>query len=165
MTLNLYEIAAEYRALADNLLASDLPDDVIRDTLEGESGALEEKVRNIAFMVRELEVQADAAKAEAKRIAEIAASHSRAAGRLMEWLKYGLETAKVEEVKAGPYTVKLKANQPSVVVDDAATIPLEFMRIVPESREPNKAEIAKAIKAGKSIAGCHLEQKIVVIIK
>jgi len=163
--MNLYEIAAEYRALADNLIASDLPVEVIRDTLEGESGALEDKVRNIAFIVRELEAEAESAKAEAKRIAELAASRSRAAARLLDWLQYGLTTAQVQEVKAGVFTVALKINPPSVVVDDAAIVPLDFMRIVPESREPNKAGIAKAIKAGQPVAGCHLEAKVVVTIK
>ena len=44
---NLFEIATAYRALAEKLHDTDLPDEVIEDTLEAESGDLVDPVSGL----------------------------------------------------------------------------------------------------------------------
>ena len=64
-TLKLYDLTADYLEALDTLAEiEDLPPEVIADTLEGISGAWEDKALNVARYVRNLEAEA-AAKARA----------------------------------------------------------------------------------------------------
>ena len=50
MNLSLFSIAAEYRADCEKLCDLDLDEATLRDTLEGMSGELEVKARNVAIV-------------------------------------------------------------------------------------------------------------------
>jgi hypothetical protein len=66
----------------------------------------------------------------------------------------------------GSFSAQVKENPPSVHIDDLAAIPSEFMRIKPPPpAEPDKNAIKEAIKAGKDVAGCHLESSLKLVIK
>jgi hypothetical protein len=47
----------------------------------------------------------------------------------------------------------------STEVQDFSKLPTEFIRIIPETREPDKAAIKDALKAGKEVAGAVLVVK------
>ena len=66
---NLFEIATAYRALAEKLHDTDLPDEVIEDTLEAESGDLVEKLTNIGFVIRNIDAEVAAMKDAEEKIA------------------------------------------------------------------------------------------------
>ena len=69
-----------------------------------------------------------------------------------------------EEVVTPAFTVKLKTNPPSVIINNQELIPDEYIRTKIE-QEPNKAMISAALKAGIAVGGCHLESKQTVVIK
>ena len=54
-SLTLFEIAAEYRDMAEKLADLDLDEQTVADTLDGESGALVAKGTSIAAVVRNLD--------------------------------------------------------------------------------------------------------------
>ncbi len=66
--INLFEIATAYREPADKLHDTDLPDEVIEDTLEAESGELVEKLTNIGFVIRNIEAEVSAMKDAEEKI-------------------------------------------------------------------------------------------------
>jgi hypothetical protein len=86
-----------------------------------------------------LEDEAQAAEAAAKR------------ARLA--LRDALE-ATTGSVRAGIHTAHVRAGSASVIVTDETQIPAEYMRQPPPA--PDKAAIAKALKAGEDIPGAVL---------
>lgn len=164
MSLNLYEIATEYRLLADKLIDADLDEQTKLDTLESIGGDLEVKIANIGYMIRQFDAESEMAKAESKRIADMAKTRENASKRLKEWLVTGMIAAKKEEVITPAFTVKMKTNQPAVIINNQDIVPDEYIRTKIE-QEPNKQLISTALKAGIAVPGCHLESKQTVVIK
>jgi hypothetical protein len=90
-------------------------------------------------LIVELEDEAQAAEAAAKR------------ARLA--LRDALEGT-AGSVRAGIHTASVRAGFASVIVTDEGAIPAEYMRQPPP--QPDKAAIAKALKAGEQIPGAVL---------
>lgn len=165
-SLTLYEIAAEYRGMAEKLADLDLDEQTIADTLEGESGALVVKGTSIAAVVRNLEASAEAIKqAEQQMSARRKAIESRSK-RLRQYLMDGMRLAGIQKIECPHFVISVRANPPSVDVFDANQIPAEYMRQPePPPAEPDKKRISEALKAGIDIPGCALSRSSRVEIK
>jgi hypothetical protein len=161
----LYAIAAEYRAAADKLAELDLDPQTIVDTLESLSGDLEAKAQNVAFVVRNLEVTAQAIKAfEDQQRDRRKAIEARAEG-LRAYLQRCMEGCGIDRIE-GPGVVLSFRKSSAVVIDGADLIPADLMRVPePKPAEPDKAAIADAIKAGREVPGAHIEQRRTLQIK
>lgn len=164
--VKLYELATEYRALADQLAEIDLPEQTIQDTLEGAVWPVEEKARAVAQVIANVEADANAYAEHAKQVQ----AKAKAAKARVEWLKgylvQNMERAGISKITGAGITITLRHNPESVEVFEAGVIPLEFMR-QPEMppMEPNKAAIKAAIQAGQEIQGARLVRTNRVEIK
>ena len=143
----LFEIAETYRHALENLGDMDLPDDVVRDTLEGLQGDLQAKGTNVAAFVLHLEAVAEAIKeAETKmghrrKVLENRANNTRA------YLKTCMETAGIQKIECPWFKLSIKKNPPKTVIDDESLIPVEFMKIPPPPPAvPDKKAIAEFLK-------------------
>lgn len=161
----LYAIAAEYRAAADKLAELDLDAQTIVDTLESLSGDLEAKAQNVAYVIRNLEVTAQAIKAfEEQQRDRRKAIEIRAEG-LRRYLQGCMEGCGIDRIE-GPGVVLSFRKSSAVVIDGADLIPADLMRVPePKPAEPDKAAIAEAIKAGREVPGAHIEQRRTLQIK
>lgn len=154
----LYQLAAEYRALADRLHDLDLPDDVIADTLEAEAGDIEVKATNIAKVFRNLEaIAAQIKEAEAAMAARRKAIEKRAAS-LKQYLHDNMEKAGIQKIECPWFVVSIKKNPAAVVIDDESSIPADYLREIPATFQPDKSLIKQAIADGFEVPGCHLAQ-------
>lgn len=165
--MNLYEIAVDFRYVADRLADLDLDEQTVLDTLEGESGALVEKGTSIAAICRNLESTAKAIKeAEASMAARRKALENRVA-RLKQYLLDGMTLAGIQRIESPQFVVKIANNPPSVDVFEPGLVPAEYMAEPPPPPEPapDKKMIAKAIKDGYEVAGCRLVQGVRLDIK
>lgn len=106
-----------------------------------------------------LKRDAEAAKAYAD---EVAAKAKRLAQR-QEWLD-GYALREMERsgrpfLKGDRWEIRAQRNStPSVLIEVLTDkLPAEFIRVVPEVREPDRVAIATALKAGATIEGCALE--------
>lgn len=162
-TLRLYELTSDYLHALDELSEmDDLPMEAIADTLEGLAGAWEDKALNVARYIRNLEAEASAIDGAKKRMEVRARVTAHKAARLRDYLKGELEKTGLKP-KAPDVALRLQANPPAVVLDDETRIPADYRRTQVVSTIL-KAEIAAAIKAGKEIAGAHLEQSRRLVI-
>ena len=162
-TLRLYELSSDYLNALDELSElDDLPVEAIADTLEGLAGAWEDKALNVARYIRNLEAEASAIEEAKKRMEVRARSTANKAMRMRDYLKAELEKTGLQP-KAPDVAVRLQNNPPAVVLDDETRIPEDYRRTQVVSTIL-KAEIAAAIKAGKEIAGAHLEQSRRLVI-
>lgn len=159
MNTSLYVLADEYREAAERLADMDLDDQTIADTLEGLAGALEVKATNVAMFVRNLEATAETIKeAEAKMAARRKALENRAA-RVRDYLKMNMERTGIKKIECPYFKIAIRENPAAVVIDAASQIPDDYMKHPePPPPSPDKALIAKAIKDGFDVPGCHLER-------
>lgn len=163
---SLYVLTGDYLALANKLSDSDMDEQTIRDTLEGASGELEEKATNVACFIRNLESQAEAIRQAEKQMAERRKAIEKKAESIKAYLKDNMVRCEISKIDSPYFSLTIKKNPPSVVIDDAGQIPGEFY-VYPEAPppHPDKTAIAAALKAGQEISGAHLEQGVRLDIK
>ena len=162
----LFELAAEFRALGNQLHDLDLPPEVITDTLEGEAAALDDKVVAVAMVIRNLDATAAAIKeAEASMAARRKAVENRAS-QLRDYLLHNMLAAERPKVSSPYLTVTVRENAPSVVIDDMSLLPPELVRTRPAPPpEPDKVAIAAAFRDGLDVPGAHPVRSVSLLIR
>lgn len=155
--LSLFQIAGEYRAAADQLADLDMPEEVVRDTLESISGDLEVKAVNVASFVRNLEASAAQIKEAEQQMANRRRAIEKRAESVREYLLNNMIHAGVSKIECPYFKLAVRDNPPAVVIDEPALIPLGYMtEPVAPPPAPDKAMIKKAINDGFEVPGAHL---------
>lgn len=164
--LALYVLAGKYEQAFLKLADSELPDEVINDTLEGLEGELQEKMTSVGAFVRNLEASAEAIKSAETQMAARRKALENRADHIRAYLKHNMEKCGISKIDSPWFRLALQANPPSVVIDSIESIPDDYMR-QPEPPPPvaDKKLIAQAIKDGFNVPGAHLEQSTRLVIK
>ena len=157
-TLTLYELGEEQAAL-DALVAMD--DGEWTDEHEALAGELAAqlvlKADAFGAYVAGLTATADAIRAEQDRLAVRRKSIETSVARLKRYGLIALQAAGRDKVAGTLFSLGVQQNPPSVRVDVAPDeLEDQYVRVIPEAREPNKAAIGAALKQGQSIYGCYL---------
>lgn len=153
----LYEIAANYKDIADQLAAMDLPDDVVADTLEAEGGDLQEKCVNVAMVARNLESSADQIQAAIEQMQARQKAMKNRADRIRDYLLHHMAQCDIQSVECPYFKVSIAKKPPSVDVLDEKQIPADYIKTrTVESLD--KAGVLRDLKAGKEIPGAKLKQ-------
>lgn len=161
----LFELAAEFRALADKLNDSELDQETIADTLDGASGDLEEKIINIAKLARNEEAEADAIAAAIK---DMQAREKAKRNKVLSLKKYasdGMERAGLQKVQTPWFVITLAQNPEAVTVDDESAIPRDYFKEIQVSFVIDRNQIKQAIKDGFTVPGAHLSRGTSLRIK
>lgn len=163
MKLALYEIAEQYKSLELLEASEDLPAEVIRDTLEGLTGDLQAKSVNVGLFIRNMEATAEAIEQAAATMKERADRAKKRAASLREYLLFNLQGCGITKIESPYFTLAVRNNPPSVVIDNEEDIPAEYWRQPlpppPPPRAIDKKLIAEALKNGLEVPGAHSEQK------
>ena len=128
--------------------------------LDESADLLEEKLENCAWIFRNLELEADAYKAEAKRLADKSKSRELAAERLKKYIGYCLRG---EPCKTKNFNFSFRKSE-QVEVINLELLPEAYVRTVTKS-EPNKELIKIDLKNGATIPGCGLLKNLSLQIK
>lgn len=157
MSISLYNLAHEHRALVERLMSEQDDEQAIADTLEAESWPLEQKAQSVGYAVKNLEALAAAIKqAEAEMVERRKRIESRARN-LREYAKTCMEIAGVSKIDCPHFAIALRKNPASVDVFEPGLIPAEYMRqLAPPPPMADKAAIKEALKAGKDVPGAKL---------
>lgn len=142
--------------LRDQLLAAwpDLTEDAdtLLDTLSGLDNFEEQVVAALRHAIER--------EAHGKALGELIQTMRERKQRLesgVDWLRAAVLNAMQEtgcsRIRAADMSVSIGRGKPKVIVTDPDAVPDELCRI---AREPNKAEIAKAIAAGQDVPGAVL---------
>lgn len=165
--MNLYEINSKYHevlAIAE-AYAEDHEGEItpeMSDMLEAVSGERLEKIEACLKYYKNENAQADMIEEEAAIMkGRIEVHRSRA-----KWMKQYLSQIIGEgnKLELGCGSVSWRKSQ-TVEIIDAAAIPSRLMRIIPETREPDKILIKDAIKSGAFINGARMINKQNIQIK
>ena len=165
--MKLYEIANDYLALLQAIDEGLIPEEAIADTLEAIEGEIEYKADNLACVLKTLEAEAAAIKAEEKNLAERRKQKENAGERIKSYLSDVLQRLNISKIETARNKITFRKSD-SVVVDDT------FIKWAQDHRadllkfsEPtaDKTAIKAALKEGAEIEGAHIESKQNIQIK
>ncbi|MCX8980829.1 siphovirus Gp157 family protein [Citrobacter portucalensis] len=148
----LYQIANDFAKLTD----SDMPTEMIADTLDGIEWELEAKVEQILAVCKNELADAEALKEEARRLIDRAKASENRVVSLKEYVARSLETAGKKSMKAGLHQVTVRAPSKSVEITDVNAIPPDFVEYE-TTIKPDKLAIKHQIEAGIDIPGAQLK--------
>lgn len=164
--MNLYQLHEGYLNLVE-VLENAGEDDNLRELVTNSLNEVEDNIKdkadNVVRFIRNLESEAGAIKEEEKRLAEMRKKREKQVENLKQYLFDFTKVADGQKIKGSIFTVSIKKNPASVVVDDLEVIPEEYKR-VKTIVEADKTLLKKALKDGE-VAGVHLEQKESLNIK
>lgn len=157
----LYELTTDLLTLQE-LLESPLDDEeILKDTLEGVQGEYELKLEAYCKVIKNLEADMDALKAEAKRLTDKRKVLENNVDRLKKAMFDSMKATGTEKVKGQLFTVAIQRNGgklPVIVADNVDTSKLpDNLVIVTES--PALDAIRELLEAGKVIEGFTLGQR------
>lgn len=165
-SLTLFQLSHDYREAATKLADLDLDENTISDTLESMSGDLEVKATNIAAFARNLEATAAAIREAEVDMAKRRKAIEKRAERLNAYLLFGMRNAGIQKIETPHFTIAVKTNPTSVVIDEPDLIPVAYLRQPPPPpAAPDKAAIKQAINDGIDVPGAHLAQGFRIDIK
>lgn len=120
--------------------------------------AKEEKTENIILLIKDLTAENKAISEEEQALAK----RRRAGENRVEWLKnYLMASLEGEKFKTPRCSASYRKTAVVSIIDESA-IPSEYIRT---KTEPNKMAIKDALKAGETIPGATLEDRVSLIIK
>lgn len=156
--MTLYEITG---ALLELYELADEQELDVADTLDMMEGEYSDKVEAYASVIKQLATDADSLKAEIDRLTQRKRTIDGNVERMKTALMESMIASGKEKIKTKLYTLSVRGYE-SVVVDDPAAIPEEFLKY----SEPtvNKVELKKALKEGE-VSGAHLESKPGITIR
>jgi hypothetical protein len=151
--MKLYEIKEEFL----RLMELDLDEQTMKDTLESLTYDLEDKVDNIACVIKSLEAESDAIKTEADKLLERAKKKAKNAQDLKDYLFNTLKTLNINKIETIRNVLSVKKNPVSVVVDEGFNDSDYMTEKI--SYTIDKKAIKSAIETGIEVKGARLEQK------
>ncbi len=152
--MKLYEIPTEFAVLETALIERDgelTPE--LEKQLDDFLRAGKDKLEGGAMVMRGLEMEAEACRAEAKRLTDRASSIDSNVSRLKKLILYALDGAFGGKVKTALFTIWGQTSAVTVNIDlepgtDLAELPEPFVRT---KRELAKDAVKEAIKKGEAI--------------
>jgi hypothetical protein len=154
----LRDLTTERLALQYKLEDADFDAETIIDTLEGESQLINAKIEDYCYVISNMEAPIVAIDAEIARLTARKKVYENKVAHIKNWLFVNMQACSITKMESSIFTASIQNNPPSVHIDDLAAIPVEFMRQKPPPpAEPDKTAIKDALKAGKDVAGAHLE--------
>lgn len=169
--MKLYELTNEYQVLM-NMIDNDddIPVEAITDTLEAISAEIEDKADNIACLLKSLDAEVNAIKAEETRLADRRKSKQAAYDRIKQYLSEELRRANIDKVETARNKITFrKSESVDLLVDENAFIDWAQENnddLLTYSRPKiNKTAIKTAIKDGVNIAGATITEKQNIQIK
>jgi len=155
----LYKLTEQYKTI-EEMLGREIEyisQDEIRETLATIKDEIEEKVSSIGKLVLELKSDIESVKAEEDRLARRRSGFT----SKMEWLKSYLLVEMLStntlKVKKDVISVSVQNNPPSAELINMELVPEQYVRVVPEKREPDKKAIIEHFKeTGELVSGVNI---------
>jgi len=157
-SLHLYELAEEAVAFDELLSMDDGEWTAEAEMLATELAAkLTAKADAFGGYLRGLETQAEAIKEEEARLAARRRAVQNKAERLKRYGLAALQLAGRPRLDGDLFTLAVQNNPPSVAITVGVdALPAQYVRTIPEQREPDKTAIRDALKRGETIDGAAL---------
>ena len=155
--MKLYELSDDYKSLAKALESDETLKDDIAPLLADIKGKFDDKAVSIAKLALSINADIETVKAEITRLSKRNTALESKAAWLKEYLFNEMTTANIDKIDGDVLTVSLRKNPASVNILNAAQIPDNFWRVIPEVREPDKKAILTQFKnTGEIVDGVEI---------
>lgn len=158
--MKLYEIANDYQALMNAIENDEIPEEAIADTLEAIKGEIEVKADNIACLLKNIEADVAAFKAEETKLAERRKAKEKAYDRLKEYLSDTLQRLDIKKVETARNKITFRKSESVVLADEAAFVEWAQKNndslLTYKAPTANKTAIKKALNDGAVIEGAEI---------
>lgn len=155
MSMNLYELSSNFAELFDLIENEEVEQEVLADTLEAIEDGIENKVDNIAKIIKNLDGAVEVFKKEENRIAIRRKVMENRVKWLKEYLLLSLDVTKKKKIEAGTFVVRKQKNPMSVIVSDKSKLPKKYL--IPQEPKEDKDAIKKALKNGEKVDGAEIK--------
>lgn len=164
MNMTLYEIGQAYQYFLEQVEAGEIPEEAINDTLGGIEGDFKEKADNIACMIKNMEYQVAAMKAEEQSLAGRRKAKESRARQLKDYLCENMLAINLKKIETARNLISLRKSPPAIKIEDVPRF-IEWAQGHEESLltyrdpEPRKTRIKEYLDSGGEIPGVSVEQK------
>lgn len=161
MRSTLYELTEQYMMLLEMAEDPDADPETLAGTFEALEGEIEDKADGYARIIRELEGQEAALKAEETRLATRRMGISNNIRNMKLSLQKAMTATGKTKFKTELFSFGIQKNPPAVVLDvdesDVKSIPAEYL--IEQAPKVDKTKLKEDLKAGKDLTGiAHLSQ-------
>lgn len=155
--MNLYEITGNLLQLQLMLESGDYDEEALHDTIESIDAIFEDKADGYAKVIRNMESDIEAIKAEQQRLSDRKKVLENGIQRLKDNLEQSMIALDKRKFKTQLFSFTIQKNPAKVIIDDDEAVPDAYL--VPQPPKLDKKALADALKAGELTEGiAHLEQ-------
>lgn len=140
--MKLYELTENYVDILD-LIERDGEKEVLIDTLDMLKDSIDDKVENIAKIIKETESNIDKVDQEIKRLQNKKKTLKNNNDSLKEYLLEQLEKSDIKKINTNLFSVSVRNNPVKIVVTDESKLPDEFFII---KKTVDKTKIKEYLK-------------------
>lgn len=153
--MQLYDVSERYKNLIQLMEDGEVPEDILKESLNSVEEEFEEKANNIAKLVKTEKAEVMALKEEIKRLTNRAKAKENNSKNLQKYLEENMIMAGKEKFKTTLFSFNIQANPKSLKIVDENLIPEKYKFI-----EINylKDVIKNDIKNGLEVPGVNLVQ-------
>lgn len=162
--MSLYSLATEYEVLKEMLTDPECDIELIKDTMEGLQGDIEAKAENYGKIIRMMQYDSAACKAEEKRFHNKAQTIDNRVDYLKKRMMDSMDVAGMKTIKTQLFEFRIKKNGgiAPLVLRDGITpddVPPEFIKVrvefdkdaIRKAAEKGECEFAHIGERGKSL--------------
>ena len=156
----LYELTGQYAELLSAIESGDVPEEAISDTLEALGGELDEKIDSVACIIKQLDSEAIAIKAEKAKLADRQSVKEHQRDRLKDYIRQAMQLAGKKKVETSRNCVSVGKAQPKAVITNLDALKSRNDIWKPyDYRETNvdKTSLKTLLQAGEQIPGASLQ--------
>lgn len=153
MKNSLYELTEAWKSIQALVDDEEIPFEQLQSAIENIDQALEEKADGYAKIIRMLEGEIAAIKAEETRLSGMRKAKENRIASLKKSLEEAMITTGKKKIKTTLFGFNVQRNPPSVSVQDEDKIPEEYWRV---QRSLDRREILADLRDGKEIPGAEI---------
>ncbi|WP_373717850.1 siphovirus Gp157 family protein [Jeotgalibaca porci] len=152
--MKLYELTSSYQQVLE--IAEQLDSETLKDTLDSINDAVEQKVENTAFVVKQLEANVSVIDEEIKRLQAMKGTQTNNIKSLKLYLQESMEKVGLDKVQGKLIKIAIQNNPQSVEVLNENVIPKNYF--VEQKPKLDKKSILADLKSGAQVEGVEIKQ-------
>lgn len=152
--MKLYELTQSYQQVLE--IAEQLDSETLKDTLDSINDAVEQKVENTAFVVKQLEANVSVIDEEIKRLQAMKGTQTNNIKSLKLYLQESMEKVGLDKVQGKLIKIAIQNNPQSVEVLNENVIPKNYF--VEQKPKLDKKTILADLKSGAQVEGVEIKQ-------
>ena len=150
--VKLYEVANDYAKLSND---DSFTQEEIQDTLDAIEGEFGDKVGNILAMIKNMQSDVEAYKAESDSLLRRARITASKIDSMKQYIVSSMESAGLKKLSAGVQSVTLRAPSKKVNIIDPEKLPIELKEFETVIK-PMTMEIKHLLNSGQEVPGAEI---------